>query len=208
MLSISTISRQEKNKLHTGSAFIILLDIVPNVTGAETIRVCYNNEDITWNGNIYQGFPFEIGEVSQDNTGSEPSVELKVDNVSRAMQSYVEDYKGGNGFTVLLRVVNTEAIAQGVTDAELEERFKVNHCTVEQNFITFTLGTGYSLSTRRPLDRYLKNSCPFVYKGLRCACTSSLTTCGHTLTECRARGNSARFGGFPGIDQKGVYLNG
>jgi len=206
MLTISALAKQEKNKLHTDSVFLILLDIIPNITGAETLRVCYNNEDITWNGNLYQAFPFELGEVSEDSTGSEPSVELKVDNTTRALQSYVEDYSGGNGFTVVLRIVNSKAL--DISTPELEERFTVNHCAVDQQFITFNLGSGYPLNDRRPLEKYLKNNCPFRYKGLRCGSTSGYATCGHTLTECRARGNSARFGGYPGIDQKGVYLNG
>jgi phage-related protein len=204
MLSLSAIAKAEKNKLHTDSVFLILLDIIPSVDGAETIRICYNNEDETWNGNLYQAFPFDIGETSQDSTGSEPSVDLKVSNVSQALVSIVESYKGGNGSLVKLRVVNTKAM----TDTpELEEWYKVNKCSVSEKYVTFNLGSGYSLKTRRPLDRYMKNNCRFTYKGLRCACTSSETTCGHTLIECRARGNSGRFGGFVGIDQKGVYLN-
>jgi phage-related protein len=205
MLSISSVSKAEKNKLHIDSVFLILLDIIPAVDGAETIRICYNNEDETWNGNLYQAFPFTIGETSEDSTGSEPNIDLKVSNVSQALVSIVESYNGGNGSTVILRVVNTKVMG---TTPELEERYSVISCAVDQDYVTFTLGSGYSLKTRRPLYRYMKNNCPFIYKGLRCACTSSLTTCEHTLTACRTRGNSSRFGGFVGIDQKGVYLNG
>lgn len=203
---LSAIARQEKNKLHTDSVFLLLLDIVPNVKDAEVLRVCYNNEDITWAGNLYPAFPFQLGKVSEDSTGSEPGLELKVDNVSRALQPYVEQYNGGNGFTVILRMVNSKNLDG--TDPDVEERFVVNHCVVDAQYITFTLGSGYPLNTRRPMDRYLKNNCPYQYKDIRCGCTSNIAACGHTLTECRARGNSPRFGGYVGIDQKGIYLNG
>ena len=67
------------------------------------------------------------------------------------------------------------------------------------------MGNDYSARTRRPLDRYMKNNCPFAYKGIRCGYNGSKGSCKHTLADCRSHGNSTRFGGFPGIDQKGVY---
>ena len=51
----------------------------------------------------------------------------------------------------------------------------------------------------------MKNNCPFAYKGIRCGYNGSKSSCKHTLADCRSHGNSTRFGGFPGIDQKGVY---
>lgn len=202
MLSLSSVAKQEKNKLSTGSAFIILLDI----DLGETIRICYNTEDITWNGNLYQAFPFQLGNVSEDTDGSEPNVELKVNNTTQALEQYIEQGNGGNGTQVIIRVVNTENLSS--SEAELEEYFTVIKCVVTAEWVTFTLGAEYSARTRRPLNRYMKNNCPFKYKGIRCGATSSKTDCNHTLTDCRARNNSKRFGGFQGIDQKGVYING
>lgn len=203
MLSISAIAKQEKNKLSTGSVFIILLDI--DLSNGDVIRVCYNNEDVLWNGNLYQAFPFELGEVSEGTDGSDPSVELKVDNTSRALSYYIEESGGAVNMAVTLRVVNTENLLSA--EPELEEIFTVQKTNVAEDFVTFTLGAEYSARTRRPLNRYMKNNCPFKYKGVRCGYSGGATTCYHTLTDCRNHGNSRRFGGFPGIDQKGVYIN-
>ena len=201
MISLSAVAKEEKNKLSTGSAFIILLDIT---LGDEVVRICYNTEDVTWHGNLYQAFPFELGEVSETSDDSDPNVSLKVDNVSQALQYAVEEARGANGTEVILRVVNTEAMDG---DAELEEYFVVVKTSIKEDFITFTLGNEYSARTRRPLNRYMKNNCPFRYKDIRCGATSNLEGCAHTLQDCRARNNSMRFGGFQGIDQKGVYIH-
>lgn len=201
MISLSAVAKEEKNKLSTGSAFIILLDIT---LGEEIVRICYNTEDVTWQGNLYQAFPFQLGEVSETSDDSDPNVSLKVDNVSQALQYAVEEAKGANGTEVILRVVNTEAMDE---DAALEEYFVVTKTTIKEDFITFTLGNEYSARTRRPLGRYMKNNCPFKYKDIRCGATSNLEGCAHTLQDCRARNNSMRFGGFQGIDQKGVYIH-
>ncbi len=209
MLSLSAISKAEKNKLATDSAFIMLLKIKPpSKYGLSDINICYNNEDVTYKSELYQAFPIQLGDVTEDSTGSEPSIELKVANTSQALQAVVEQSDGGNGSDVEVMVVNTKAVAaNGSCDPELDEHYTCTHASCTQDWVTFNLGPGYNLRSRRPAYRYMKNNCPFHYKGLRCGCTSSASTCGHTLVDCRARGNSARFGGFPGIDQKGVYLN-
>lgn len=202
MISLSAVARREKNKLSTGSSFIPLLEIrLPN----DSARICYNTEDVTWNGALYQAFPFEIGEVREETDGSDPNVTLTVDNTSQALQYMVEESRGGNGFPVIIRVVNSENLDS--PEPELEEYFVVTKTEITQESITFTLGNEYSSRTRRPLNRYMKNNCPFRYKGIRCGCTAAETSCNHTLTDCRARNNAARFGGFQGIDQKGVYVH-
>ena len=200
MLSISAISRAEKNKLSTDSCFLILLEIrLQNV-----VYICYNNEDVTWNGHLYQAFPFEIGETSEDSDGSDPNVSLRVDNTAQGMQWYVEESGGGVGTEVILRVVNSLNLSSN-DPPDLEEVYTVLSCNISEQWVEFTLGTDYSAKTRRPLDRYMKNSCRFKYKGMRCGYSGNKQTCDHTLSDCRAHGNSTRFGGFPGIDQKGVY---
>lgn len=202
MISLSAIAKKEKNELSTGSSFVVLLDIL---LGDEIIRICYNTEPVTWNGQPYTPFPFKIGDVSEETDGSDPSVQLQIDNTSQALQYVVEENGGGNNTEVVLRVVNTLALSN--LEAELEERFVVTKTSVNQNYITFTLGTEYSARTRRPLNRYMKNNCPFKYKGIRCGAVSLQSSCDHTLISCRARNNSERFGGFQGIDQKGVYVH-
>lgn len=202
MISLSAVAKREKNKLSTDSAFIPILDIqLPD----DVARICYNTEDIVWNGNLYQAFPFELGEVREQTDGSDPNVELTIDNTSQALQYIVEQAGGANGFAVIIRVVNSENLS--APEPELEEYFVVTKTSVTQENIVFILGNEYSSRTRRPLNRYMKNNCPFKYKGVRCGAVSNETSCNHTLTDCRARNNSTRFGGFQGIDQKGVYVH-
>ena len=198
MLSISAISKVEKNKLSTDSCFLILLEIKLQ----NTVRICYNNEDVTWQGQLYQAFPFQIGETSEDSDGSDPNVSLKVDNTAQGLQYYVEESGGGVGTEVILRVVNSLNMNGA---ADLEETYTVLSCNITEQWVEFTLGTDYSAKTRRPLDRYMKNNCRFKYKGVRCGYNGNKSNCEHTLADCRKHNNSTRFGGFPGIDQKGVY---
>lgn len=199
-LMISAVAKAEKNKLYTDSSFKFLFQISLD----EEIYICANNEDVQWNGHNWLGFPLRIGDASEDNTGSDPNLTLEVDNVSRALQSAVENSGGGVGTRVKIFVVNTKNLAS--QEPEFEEEYVVTSTKADQKYITFILGNEYSARTRRPLDRYFKDFCPFRYKDVRCGYNGSIATCNKTLSDCRTHNNSSRFGGFPGIDQKGVYM--
>lgn len=200
---LSTLAKIAKNDIASDTPFIVLLEI--KLKGDdESIYICHNNEDVMWNGQLWQAFPFELGEVKEDGTGSLPSIDLSVDNTGRALDYYLNQGDGGVQSTVILRVVIPSDEVPGV--AEIEEIFSVEDTTVTEQYVKFSLGNAYPASNRRPVGVYKKNACPYKYKGVECACTSELTDCDHTLTACRARGNSKRFGGFAGIPQGGLYV--
>lgn len=201
MLSLTAISKAEKNKLGTGTAFLLLMEIR---LATETIYIAHNNADVRWRDKLWVAFPFQLGEVSEATDGSDPQVELKVSNVSRALQYMVETSGGGVKIPVKLYIVNDRNLADPTPD--VEEQFSVVKTTCDQDFITFTLGTEYSSRTVRPFRRYFKNFCPYRFKSVECGYDGELTTCPKTLTGCRARNNSKRYGGFIGIEQGGVYL--
>lgn len=203
MLTLSAAAKLLKNTLHSDGAWILLLEI--QVAGLSTVlRVCRNTADITWNGYTWVAFPFELGDISEDSKGTLPSVELKVSNVTRTLQYYLEQANGGVQSKVVLRVVHSKNL--GLTSPELEEMFSVTKVAVDAMWVTFTLGMNYPSGVRRPLRRFLKNFCPFKYKGIECGATSNYPTCDKTLASCRTRGNSKRFGGEPGIPSGGMYI--
>jgi hypothetical protein len=55
---LTLLQKLEKNRLSSGGAWIILLDI--NINDTYYVKVCNNNEDITYNGNAYYAFPFAM----------------------------------------------------------------------------------------------------------------------------------------------------
>lgn len=200
---LSTLAKIAKNDIASDTPFVVLLEI--KLKGDdESIYICHNNEDVMWNGQLWQAFPFELGEVKEDGTGSLPSIDLSVDNTGRALDYYLNQGDGGVQSTVILRVVIPSDEVPGV--AEIEEIFSVEDTTVTEQYVKFSLGNAYPATSRRPVGVYKKNACPYKYKGVECACTSELTDCDHTLTACRARGNNKRFGGFAGIPQGGLYV--
>lgn len=201
MRDLSVIAKLEKNKISSTGAWLILLEI--QFQGA-VIRAVNNNEDIEWptgSGTWWVAFPFELGEVNENSKGELPSLQLKVSNVTRVIQQYLEEYAGGTDATVIMRVVMSEHL--DLETPELEEVFSVKSTSTDAMWAYFNLGPDYAITQRYPSERYMKNFCPYKFKGIRCGYDGPKTTCNKTLSDCRERNNSERFGGAPGIPGTG-----
>ena len=192
------------NEINSDTAWIALLEVVFDETEDDRIRVCRNNENIVWGGKTWVAFPFSLGETKYDDKGTLSNLTIDVDNTGRELDYYLNKYAGGSGCRVILRVVRSDDLS--CVTADVEEYFSVKATTVTEAKVSFTLGNAYPAKSRRPYRRYMKNNCPFKYKGVMCGATSELASCNHTLSDCRVRKNSTRFGGFPGIPQGGLYV--
>jgi len=210
-LPISSAAIQEKNKLDgSGEEWIILIDIVvPGVS--ENIRVTSDNQNTIWNGNTYVPFSFEIDEISDTSTGEVPRVDLRVSNVKRVMEKYVQDYDyytKANGYVPIeltISVVHSAHLDLTVPETELV--FHLKQPKTNAKWATFTLGANNPFNSRYPLNRLLKNRCRYKkFKNTRCGYMGSETACNRTLTRCRELGNSARFGGFPGVGNSPIFV--
>lgn len=196
---------EKKNELAVADPWLVLVDIaIPGV--AETIHLVNNNENITFAGQLYTAANFILDPPKFSSKGDIPSVTLKVCNVAQIMEPYMEEHDGGIGSTVTVRVVNAGLLSENY--AELEMTFDVIGASADVQWATFQLGAPNPLQFRFPLDRYIALRCRYVahYKGVECAYSGALATCNGTLDDCRAHGNSARFGGFPGLNGAGLHL--
>lgn len=192
----------EKNKLATTSAWLLLVDIT--LPDASHIRLARNNVDVPFQSNNYTAFPFDIDSTKSSGQGEIPAVQLRVSNVTRLLQAYVEQHNGGVDYTVTITVVNSAYLAESY--AELQMTYDVLACQSDSQWITFTLGAPNPLRRRYPLYRAIANHCNWTYKGRECNYIGALTTCKRTLADCRAHVNSARFGGRPGLTSSGLRL--
>ena len=209
-LPLSSIAIAEKNKLATDSIFMLaLMVIVPGVV--DPIRIVLNNSDITWAGDTWTAFPFEIADLSDNNKGEVPQIVVKIANVSRAMEGFIQDYDSyvkTNGYEpmgVYIYVLNSKNLASSTP--EVEHYFELTKPSFDAKWAYFTLGAGNPFNRRFPGNRIMKSHCVYRrFKGDRCGYTGSETTCDRTLTQCRAFNNQARFGGAPGLGRSGITL--
>jgi len=212
-IALSSIAIEEKNKLATDSVFLVCLKIT--IPGLEDpLYIVRDSQNLAWNGITWVAFPFEIDEIGDTNKGEVPQVNIRVSNVSRAMEFYIQQYDAdckNNGFapiTVNIYVVNTAAIAAD-PDAppEVEHLFELSKPQSNAQWVTFVLGAANPFTRRFPRNRFLKSHCRVQkFKDADCGYSGAETICDRTLTRCRELGNSDRFGGFPGIGLGGLRL--
>ena len=192
-----------KNRLSSTDPSLCLLQIAMP-TLASDIRLVANDVDITWDGQIWTAFPFEIDNVGEPARGELPSVTIRVSNVTRAVQGYVEQADGGVDADVTIRVIDGGDLVNTTPYISLD--FRVASTSIDQEWVSFNL-TSYDTWKRTfPRNRCLKNHCNFAFKGLHCGYAGAETQCDRTLTRCRALSNSTRFGGFVGVGYGGIKL--
>jgi len=198
-LSLATVV--EKNKIASAVAFVMLveLDIINEVTGAfvKTEYIARNNEDVTYQGNVYKraSFDFDIEETAD----GIPEVSLNLVDPSGGIMSLAEYHSGGVGWKVRFKYVNTGNITQ---PPEIEEMVYVVGSKAKKYGIDFTLGARNPLGMRFPRRLQWRDRCAWAYKGRECGYTGVITNCDYTLqgdNGCAIHSNTKRFGAFPGI---------
>ena len=207
MLKLSSAGIFEKNQFVQTGAWLLLAEIrlkqkASDTTYSDYIYFVRNTENIAWNGHVWMAFPFDIDDVKESKTEF-PEINLKVANITRYLQPYLEDYKGLVGSDVIIRVIHSQHL--DLPNAEVEEMFTITSTSSNSTYVTFKLGSNFPINTRFPQNRYLKNFCPLVFKSVSCGYTGSETSCEKTLASCQSKINSARFGGFPAIPLGGLY---
>ena len=143
---------------------------------------------------IADGFEVELYKNSE--------LQLQIDNTSRAIERYLIEYDtylklngiDGNGITCELYVLNTNDLSEAV----MIEYFELVDFKANNKMATFTLGTTSLFNKQYPPRKMYANFCSFKFKDNRCGYVGAITTCNKTLSDCRARNNSVRYGGMVG----------
>lgn len=208
-LSLSSAAIVEKNALSSSGAWLVLMKIVfPDTT---TIRVVRNNENITWpttGGNTWIAFPFELDDAREDGSGEHSVLTVRVGNVSRAIQAYMEadGAKGGVGSAVDIHVVHSDHL--DLTSAEVNESFICTSAHANSEWASFDLSAPNQVYVIYPPRRLLKNFCAWSFQDAKCGYSGTTLAegCIKTIDKCRFYGNVRFFGGYPGIPEGGIYV--
>ena len=208
----------EKNKIESTGAWIVLVRITsPDLV--TRMYLCLNTEDLTVNGQLYQAFPFEISDVVETSTGGLPSFSIKVSNIDRVVQSYIEqDATLGSGWNVTLTVISTTQL-DGKANANIAPEIEIEaitlNVTCDKYFATFNCGVGNPMMRSFPRQKYSPNFCQRTFNdGVACNYSvdgiGSYTTCNKTVEDCQLRfGEDGRSGnrGLPFLAFKGIPFN-
>lgn len=185
-----------KNRLQTDGAMIMLMEItVPGLD--ETMRIARNTENISWHGYTWQAYPFQIDDINENTKGEMPVINIQVSNITREVQSYLEQTNGSIDTEITIYIVNAKHLDDNVPLWQAD--YALMQASCDENYITFQCGMKYQVNSRRPIFRNIKYICPFKYGGIVCGAPAgtfaTYPTCNKDIGSCQARSNAARFGG-------------
>jgi phage-related protein len=204
MKNIPLALRQAKNSFGQDSPWLPLLELTLPAPDNTVFRIVPNNEDITFQGNVYSAFPIQIELPKESSTGEIQAVRLMVSNVTRTLQGHLEALNGGVGSTVRMIIVNTAHLVEDY--AELTMDFDVLSVECNAQWVTCKLGIANPMRRKFPGFKYMAGHCNWQFKSAECAYAGSATECDRTLAACTAKNNATRFGGYPGLVPGGLRV--
>ena len=217
---------EEKNKVSQEQPWLLFLTMT-NVAKTLTLRLVRNTENIVFKGKEYVAFPFEIDSIPEASVGSLPTLAIKVSNVDRQIQTYIEqDATFGSGWEVLISLAHVSQLnGTDLKDqvAEIEHKFQSLDLVADNEFLTINLGVRNPMLVQFPRQQYAGGFCQRTFNdGEGCPYTTqgrngrSLTSCKKTLAQCQERFDVLRvnslgqkiglpFLAFNGIETRGIY---
>jgi lambda family phage minor tail protein L len=180
-----------------------------------------------WNDNIeyfqpgtataqtYTAAPIELETIERGDISETPGLTLSVSNVDRTVVSYLELYNALRGRKV--KIIRTFDSLLSDSNANITETYYVDGgSTAAQKAQLRLVPRTVFYQIRVPGRTYRKNQCPWEFKDLNCAGTTTLatpavnasiassliTSCLKTLASCDYYNNTSRYGGFPGIPSR------
>lgn len=206
MASQSIATAIEKSMVASDAAYLLFVEIfVPDreIGGiTEVIRLVNNPEDVTLNGMTFVGVGFNLSIKSE--AGGLPSVDLSIIDTKGIVRSYMERYAGGVDFEVAIHAAFSNCLD---APPDCTEYFSVLSARASGYSANFSLGAENPLSQPFPRRKARRDYCCWRYRDDQCGYKGPLSTCDYTLQGedgCAKHGNTARFGGFPGLNNSGI----
>lgn len=158
MLTLSPALIAEKNKIESEGAWVFLVHLT-SPDNTYDLKFARNTEDVLYEGDTYQAFPFEMSEAQEDGTGKVLGISLQVSNIDRIAQSYIEqDETFGSNWDVRLILVHTELVnTEDFTP--LMYKFKSKSVICNKEYATFSLGLANPFRVQTPSQKYSPISC-------------------------------------------------
>ena len=161
--------------------------------------------DIVFAGVTYSRFPITHETMGENSSGQIDTVKIKVANVNRLIQGYLEDndFRGKQVDIIMVFAEYLSSAAYKCVDT-----FYIDSYTADQSIVEFTLSTKFDiLDVTIPHRKFIRNYCQWKFKSSECGYVGAETSCNKTKADCKnVKNNFRRFGGFPSVPQQRTYI--
>lgn len=193
--------KEEKAKEENRPIFLYTLE---KYDGVNDLYLAGYDEDIVYDSITYQRFPIAHEFTGENTEGQIDQVRVRLSNVSRLIQSYLEntDFRGKK---VTIRTVWANELSD--PDAHIDDIFYIDSYTADQNNVDFALTSKFDvLGLDLPSRRYARNYCAWKFKSAECGYGGAEASCNKTKARCKQLQNYKRYGAFPSVPQRRIYV--
>ena len=198
---IDATFKQEKARRENAPIFLYTLE---KYDGINDLHLAGFDEDVVYNSVTYSRFPISHEFIGENNQGQIDQVKVRLSNVSRLIQLYLEQFDF-RGKKVTIRMVWFNQLSD--PDAFMDDVFYIDNYSADQNNVEFTLTGKFDvLGVDLPARRYSRNYCSWKFKSQECGYAGSETSCNKTKQRCKQLNNYQRFGAFPSVPTRRIYM--
>ncbi len=195
---------RDKNKLRSDVVWIDFLEVI--YPGEDTIRVCSDNDYVTWAGHEWTPVAFTAPELEETKDAQISEAKISFYDITQEITPILDRHSGGNG-----AIVNFSTALSSRLDNPVPERTDsmeiVSTSINGQSVISITLGAENLSKQRAAVNRYLKNNCRYPkFKEGACRYVGSATECNKTFAQCRKFKQQRRYGGMPAMGNLGYKI--
>ena len=217
----------------TGSFPINMYVVNASLSGWEPLYYVNMNQDVYGyslnssgvmqsTATIFTGLPLNVSEMNTNTSGDIAEVTLSVPNTDRGIEAIIQDRQYLRGREIYFIAGFAKHLPSGSTayhigtspdkNSFLKEKLFVDSVSSNEQAVSFTCRSKFSIKNIVLPRRTFSKECTWAmigrYAATECAYdnTASYPTCDGSLDSCRIRGNSERFGGFPSIPGRGIYV--
>lgn len=201
MRNLNSTFRTEKNSPTNKPIFLYR---IYDYDGSNDLLFAEHDLNITFNGELYTAFPITHEFIEESGNQEIPQIKVRASNVSRYIQAYLEQYDfRGKRVDIILVWANQLSNP----DVKIVDTYYIDSYTANEQDVEFTLTSKFDvLDVPLPSGKYLRTHCRWVFKSSQCAYAGSETSCNRTFQRCQELNNVARFGGFPSIPIRRLYV--
>lgn len=201
MRNINSAFRTEKNSATNKPIFLYR---IYDYDGANDLLFAEYDANITFNGEVYLAFPITHEFVEETANQEIAQIKVRASNISRYIQAYLEQYDlRGKRVDIILVWANQ----LNNPDVKIVDTYYIDSYAANEMDVEFTLTSKFDvLEVPLPSGKYLRSHCRWVFKSPQCGYSGSETSCNRTFQRCQDLNNVARFGGFPSIPIRRLYV--
>lgn len=190
---------------HNASGFAVLLDFwFPDDSH---LRYARWSSDLTYGGNVYTAWAFDAEILTAGKGTAVPTTQLTIDDSAQILRPYALESGWFYDTWLTTTIVCPASLATDSSWSSVTS--EILRAQPKGDAIQLTLGGANLAQMRYPPERYWFDQCPYA-KGFkadpRCGYSGEETDCDGTLTDCVARSNETRYGGFLGLDPEAARI--